>query len=324
MCTAAVYNTKDFYFGRTLDYESSYGERVTITPRNYPFVFCRTRVVKAHYAMIGMAHIAEDYPLYYDAVNEKGLGMAGLNFVGNADYRKNAPEKDNVAPFEFIPWILSQCASVKEARALIANMNMEERAFSKKLPIAQLHWIIAGRDGAITVESVKEGIKIYDNPVGILTNNPPFDEQMLQLNNYMRLSNKPPKNCFSQKLDLRAYSRGMGALGLPGDLSSQSRFVRAAFVKMNSVSGDSETESVSQFFHILGSVDQQRGCCDIGNGCYEVTIYTSCCNASRGVYYYTSYDNHQITAVDMNKENLNAKRLISYPLITAEQIRMQN
>ena len=140
----------------------------------------------------------------------------------------------------------------------------------------------------------------------------------------MHLSPKSPANSFSDKLPLCTYSRGMGAMGLPGDLSSQSRFVRAAFVKMNSVSGDSESESVSQFFHILGSVDQQRGCCDVGEGKFEITIYTSCCNADKGIYYYTAYENHQITAVDMKKENLDGDTLSRYPLISREQINMQN
>ncbi|MGM9635453.1 MAG: linear amide C-N hydrolase, partial [Candidatus Avispirillum sp.] len=180
------------------------------------------------------------------------------------------------------------------------------------------------KNGAITVESVKEGIKIYDNPVGVLTNNPPFDEQMFNLNNYMHLSPKSPENTFAPSLGLRTYSRGMGALGLPGDLSSQSRFVRVAFTKMNSVSGSSESESVSQFFHILGSVDQQRGCCDVGEGKYEITIYTSCCNADKGIYYYTTYENHQITGVDMHRENLDGVELIRYPLLSGESIKMQN
>lgn len=324
MCTAATYKTKDFYFGRTLDYEFSYGDEVTITPRNYSFSFRSMGIMKTHYAMIGMAYVAGDYPLYYDAVNEKGLCIAGLNFVGNAVYKEKMQDKNNVAQFEFIPWILGQCDSVKEAKALLENVNLINTPFSNDLPLAQLHWLIADRDEAITVESVKEGIRVYQNPVGVLTNNPPFDEQMFQLNNYMHLSPKAPQNHFSKLLPLQTYSRGMGALGLPGDLSSQSRFVRAAFVKMNSVSGDSENESISQFFHILGSVDQQRGCCDVGEGKFEITIYTSCCNTDKGIYYYTTYDNHQISAVNMHRENLNGVHLIHYPLIHGEQIKMQN
>lgn len=324
MCTAATYKTKDFYFGRTLDYEFSYGDEVAIIPRNFQFNFLKERSISSHYAMIGMAHVEEDYPLYYDAVNEKGLGMAGLNFVDNADYKEYDDCVDNITQFEFIPWILCQCANVKEARILVEKMNLLNVAFSDELPVAHLHWIISDREESITVESVKEGIKIYDNPVGILTNNPPFDMQMFSLNNYMSLSVKPSENNFSKKLNLKQYSRGMGAMGLPGDLSSQSRFIRAAFVKMNSICSDDEKESVSQFFHILNSVEQQRGCCDLGDGKYEITIYTSCCNADKGIYYYTTYDNHQITAVDMNKENLDGNKLIRYSLIKEEQIRMQN
>lgn len=324
MCTAATYKTKDFYFGRTLDYEFSYGDEVVITPRNYEFVFRKKGTMKNHFAMIGMAHVAGDYPLYYEAMNEKGLGMAGLNFVGNAVYQPEAEGKDNVAPFEFIPWILGQCATLKEARQKLEKINLINTPFSEQLPLAQLHWILADENEAITVEATESGLHIYDNPLGVLTNNPPFEQQMFQLNNYMNLSTKDPKNCFCDKISLDKYSRGMGAIGLPGDLSSASRFVRVAFVKANSISEDTEEESVNQFFHILGSVDQQRGCCDVGDEKYEITIYTCCCNAQKGIYYYTTYGNHQITAVDMHKENLDADLIVRYPLVTGENIMRQN
>lgn len=324
MCTAATYNNEDFYFGRTLDHDCSYCEEVTVTPRKYRLDFRNSDSVSSHFAIIGMAYVLNGYPLYYDAENEKGLAMAGLNFVGNAHYSEVCDNKKNVAQFELIPYILCQCESVSQARKLIKKINITSTPFSAELPAAELHWIIADRDEAITVEAVKDGIKVYENPVGILTNNPPFPEQIFNLNNYMNLSSKEPVNRFSDKINLKAYSKGMGALGLPGDLSSQSRFVRASFVKMNSVSGKSEKESVNQFFHILGSVEQQRGCCVTDSGKYEITVYTSCCNCDKGIYYYTSYNNRQITAVDMNKENLDGTELSRYPLILDEQIKMQN
>lgn len=324
MCTAAAYKTKDFYFGRTLDYEFSYGDSIVVMPRNYPIEFSSMGRLENHYAMIGMAHTEGNYPLYYDAVNEKGLCMAGLNFVGNAFYRDKTEGKDNVAQFEFIAWILSQCDTIASAKKLLERINIDNEPFSEKLPASQLHWLIADRNGAVTVESVKEGLKVYDNPALVLTNNPPFDMQMANLNNYIGLSVKNPENAFSENIPLNCYSRGMGAMGLPGDLSSQSRFVRAAFVRANSVSGDTEAESVSQFFHILGSVDQQRGCCDVGGGKFEITLYTSCCSADKGIYYYTTYDNHQISAVDMRRENLDSKELICFAPITGEHINYQN
>ena len=292
MCTAATYKTKDFYFGRTLDYEFSYGDEVVITPRNYPFHFRHIDAIESHYAMIGMAHVVDNDPLYYDAFNECGLAMAGLNFVGNAAYYDIEEGKDNIAQFEFIPWILGTCANLEEAKTTLIHMNLTNTPYSEQFPLAQLHWIIADQSGAITVEAMEDGMHIYENNVGVLTNNPPFNIQMFLLNQYM-------------------------------NLSSSSRFAKVAFTKLHSVSGDSENESVNQFFHILGSVDQQRGCCDV-NGKYEITLYTSCCNTQKGIYYYTTYDNHQISAVDMTKEDLNTKNLICYEVITGEHIQMQN
>lgn len=324
MCTATTYKTKDFYFGRTLDYDFSYGDEVVITPRNYVFNFTNMGTLENHYAIIGMAHVLKGYPLYYDCVNEKGLCMAGLNFVGNAIYAEVVDGKDNIAVFELIPWLLGQCSTVEEVRKLLKKINIVNIPFDEGLPNASLHWIIADKNEAITLESVRDGIKIYDNPVGILTNNPPFNMQMFNLSNYMNLSSKEIENKFSDKLSFKTYCRGMGALGLPGDLSSQSRFVRASFVKMNSVSGNSEKESVSQMFHILGSVDNQRGCCVLENGKYEITTYTSCLNADKGIYYYTTYDNHQITGINMRNENLDSTSLKRYELIKDEQIKMEN
>lgn len=312
MCTAVTYKTKDHYFGRNFDLEYSYNETVTIVPRHYEFKFREMGSISDHYAMIGVAYVVDNYPLFYDATNEKGLSMAGLNFPENAVYRPCMVGQDNVSPFEFIPWILSQCKNVSEAKNLLSRINLAGINFSRELPLSPLHWIIADRDSAITVEAVKEGIKVYDNEIGVLTNNPPFEYQMFNLNNYMSLSKDKPANNFAEGLSLNYYSRGMGAMGMPGDLSSMSRFVRAAFTKLNSVSGDSEKESVSQFFHILGAVEQQRGLVKTGEGEYEITIYTSCCNTDKGIYYYKTYDNWQITAVDMYEENLDGNEFVSY------------
>ena len=324
MCTAAVYKTKDHYFGRNLDFDISYGEKIAITPRNYPFSFRKVKDLESHYAMIGMATVVGGYPLYYDATNEKGLSMAGLLFAGNAVFQPEAEGKDNVTPFEFIPWILGQCADLKETKALLEKINLVNIPFSEELPLSPLHWMISDREGSITVEAVQEGLKVYENPVQVLTNNPPFDMQMFNLSNYRNLSTDNTENLFAKGLELKTYSRGMGAMGLPGDLSSQSRFVKVAFTKMNSLSGDSESESVSQFFHILTSVEQQRGLVHMGEGKYEITIYSSCCNTDKGIYYYTTYENSQITGVDMHRENLDGDSVVTYPLITGQQIRMQN
>lgn len=323
MCTAANYTATDHYFGRNLDLEYSFNETVTVTPRNYVFTFRQVDALRSHHALIGISTNVDGYPLYYDATNEKGLSMAGLNFPENADYKPEDPNKINITPFEFIPWVLGQYGTVAEVKEALKVINLVNISFSKEYPLSPLHWIISDREESITVESVKEGLHVYDNPVGVLTNNPTFDKQLFNLNNYMALSIDPPKNNFAPDLELGTYSRGMGAIGLPGDLSSSSRFVKAVFTKMNSVSGNSESEAISQFFHILGSAAQQRGCVRLGDK-YEITIYSSCCNTDKGIYYYTTYENSQISGVDMHKENLDSEEIISYSLVEGQQIKMQN
>lgn len=324
MCTAATYATNDFYFGRNLDLHMSYQESVTVTPRCYPFVFRNGTRMESHYAMIGMATVADGYPLYYEATNEKGLSLAGLNFPGNAVYYPKDETKDNIAPFELIPWLLGQCATVSEAEKKIQRLNLWNTPFSAEFPLSPLHWILADRNRCLVLESMADGLKVYENHIGILTNNPPFDFHMYNLANYMNVTPDIPANRFSDKISLTPYSLGMGGIGLPGDLSSASRFVKAAFTKLNSRSGNTESESISQFFHILGSVAQQNGLTAVEGGHFEYTIYSSCCNTEKGIYYYTTYENSQITAVDMHREDLNATAVISYPLITGQQIRFQN
>lgn len=324
MCTAISFHPHDHYFGRTLDLEYGYQEQVTITPRNFPLPFRTKPALEQHYSIIGMAYVAENYPLYYDAVNEKGLGMAGLNFPGYAHYPEPTHDRDNISPFEFIPWILGQCATLEEARTLLARIRLVNIPFSSALPLSPLHWIIADTTGAITVESTQDGLSVYENPIGVMTNNPPFPFHMTNLANYMALSPDTPENRFSQNLTLQPYSRGMGAMGLPGDLSSASRFVRAAFTKENSRCGSSEEEQVRQFFHILGAVSMARGCLHIGGGNYEITRYTSCCNTRQGIYYYTTYENSRITAVDLHQEDLDGSALVSYPLSEEDHFLLQN
>ena len=251
MCTAITYQPRELYMGRSLDYEASYGEEIVMLPRRFPLRFRHGGGSEQGYAILGTAHVADGYPLYYDAVNEKGLGIAGLNFVGNAHYAAPQDGRQNVAQFEFIPWLLRQCATLAEARQLLQAVNLTGTPFSAHFPAAQLHWLLADTTGALTLEPTAAGLQIYENPVGVLTNNPPFPQQLFALNNYMHLSPRQPENTFAPDVPLQAYSRGMGALGLPGDLSSGSRFVRAAFTKLHSVCGESEADCVGQFFHIM-------------------------------------------------------------------------
>ena len=315
MCTAVSFKTKDSYFGRNLDLEKSYNECVAITPRNYRLPMRTLPALEHHYAMIGIATVVEEYPLYFEATNETGLSMAGLNFPDNADYKAYDESKENVTPFEFIPYVLGKCKDVAQAKNLLGGINLVKINFSDDLPLSPLHWIISDRDKSIVVESVKEGLKIYDNPYGVLTNNPTFDYHLMNINNYMGLHEDFAENRLSPKRKFSNYSLGMGAIGLPGDYSSASRFVRAVFIKEKSPSFESETESVSQFFHILSGVAMPKGCVMTKDGEFEYTRYSSCCNADRGIYYYTTYDNSTVTAVDMHRYDLDGKSVFRTELV---------
>lgn len=323
MCTSLSFLTKDHYFGRTLDLECSYDEKVIITPKKYNLQFRLSKELNNHYAIIGIGTVVDNYPLYYDATNEKGLSIAGLNFPVSAKYSEIVKDKNNIGVFELIPWILGNCASVDEARELLTETNIVSMDFNEKYKTAELHWMISDKDYSIVLECVNDGMKIYYNPVHILTNNPEFPMQVFNLNNYMNVTREEPETRFAGGFDLNKYSRGMGGIGLPGDLSSMSRFVRGSFTRLNSVCGETEGESISQFFHILDSVSQTNGCVRVGDT-FEKTVYASCCNTDKGIYYYKTYNNSQLSAVKLYDENLDDNNLITYHLINEQQINYQN
>ena len=324
MCTCISLKTRDCYFGRNLDLESRFGEKVVITPRNYEFKLKRGETFKTKYAMIGMATVVESYPLYAEASNEKGLSMAGLYFPDYAYYKNEEEGKINITPFELIPWALGNFETIEELKPVLENVNLINISFSDKLPLTALHWMISDKKDCIVLEQTKEGLKIYSNPVGVLTNNPPFSYHLTNLNNYLNLTPNFAENRFSNKIELDAYGNGMGALGLPGDNSPSSRFIRAAFNKLNSACDSDEKGSVSQFFHILDSVSMVRGTTITKNKNYDITNYSCCINITKGIYYYKTYDNHQITAIRMNENNMNSKKLDIYELIEKEQINYIN
>lgn len=306
MCTAV---SSEKFFGRNLDYEHGFNEKVIITPRRFPF-----RFGKESLAIIGIGIEAGGYPLYFDAMNEKGVGAAGLNFPDNAHYFEKDENKTCIPSFEVIPFILSQVASVKEAKELLHDAVITNTPFTENLSPSPLHWLISDKKDSLVIESTKEGLTLYDNPVGILANSPPFPHHLSFLRYYLNLTSGAAENRFSKKLDLKPYSRGMGGIGLPGDLSSPSRFVRGAFMKENS-----KRDTLSQFFHLLSSVEQIEGAAEVKNGEFEMTLYSSAYSREDLTLYYTTYENRRITAVPL--KNTDGESLISYNMEKEEDIK---
>lgn len=324
MCTCIDFKTKDNYFGRNLDLEYRFGEKVVITPRGYGFMLKNGEAIKTKYAMMGMATVMDDYPLYAEAANEKGLSAAGLYFPGNACFFEQAGEKLNLTPYELIPYFLGLFSTVAEVKALLPRLNITNIPFAEALPLTDLHWMISDGSECVVVEQMRGGLRFYDNPVGVLTNNPPFDYHLTNLNNYIHLTPGYQTNEFSDKINLTQYGQGMGAIGLPGDASPASRFVRAAFNKLNSVCDDGEEASITQFFHVLDSVAMVRGATVTKDRKNDITTYSCCMNTSKGIYYYKTYANNQITAIKMTEKEKTKASLSVYELIETQQIKYEN
>ncbi len=317
MCTALSFYAAHHYFGRNLDLEYRYNEAAVITPRHFPLFESRE-----HYAILGTATIMDSYPLYYDAMNEHGLCVAALNFTHSAVYHKKLKEKINVPHFDVILKILCECKNTKEAKGLCENLNITDEPFDASLPISKLHWMVADRYASFVIEPREGGLRIYENPVGVLTNEPPFEFHLQSLKKYINLSPAPKDKTLWGSLDIEADSRVMGAVGLPGDSSSESRFVRAAFNLLHSYHPTDENESITQFFHLLGSVEVVAGTVRLAGG-NDRTQYSSCYDTDCLTYYYRTY-NSAIHALRMRERDMEASRLISYPLLFSEEFSFIN
>ena len=314
MCTVFAFSCKNTFFGRNMDIEYRFGECITITPRKYRFQTKRSGEFFTKYAMIGMASVVSDFPLYAEAVNEKGVFIAGLNFPSNAVYLSSVSGKKNaITPFELIPYLLGACADLKDVEEMLADMEIIDVPFSENLPNAPLHWFIGDSSDCLTLECTAEGMKLYKNPYGVLTNNPPFPFHCENIRQFMNLSSCPPENNLSKNLKITPFAAGMGAMGLPGDFSSASRFVKTFFCKENSKCSEDIYSAVSQVFHILDSVAMVKGTVITDEGKDDLTLYSCCVDADQGVYYYKSYTNNQITKISMTEERKQSKVLKIFP-----------
>lgn len=321
MCTSILLNGKNPIFGRNMDLYYQIELSVVIMPRNHEIKFRSAGDMKSHYAMIGMGMVKDDYPLFYEAVNEYGLGCAGLDFPGNAYYTDVMdPEKKNISPFELIPFILSSCKSVAEAVALLEKTHITALDFSPDMPLSPMHWHIADSSGSFVFEVTKRGQIIYDNPIGVMTNNPSFDFHLSNLSQYMNLTAENPLSSFLEK-GIRPFSFGQGAFGLPGDFSSASRFIKAAFLVSNS---DFEENDISQFFHILDSVAMVKGSVLTPDGNYDMTVYSCGVDLKKGIYYYKTFGNSRIQALSMKNVPLDGRELCVFSVDNVQNVQFVN
>ena len=333
MCTAIGWQGRHFMFGRNLDLEYGFHERVTQVARGSLLRFAAMPPARTAYAMLGMAAEEGGFPLFAEAVNECGLCAAGLYFPHSArmraagDMRKGeraAEEKAAaaediqgaegaaaeraaaagraVAPHEMVAALLARCADTRQARAFLQGAEVVSIPY-KNYPVPALHWLVADRYGCFVAEPAEGGLRLYDDPAGVLANEPPFPFQLHNLHAYRHLTAAEPACGFG--MPLKALYHGTGGVGLPGDATSPSRFVRAAFYRANSRPfaeagegegrGEGEDEAdvaeqdAAQMFHMLSAVEMVKGgvLTEEGRPCY--TRYACCIDADAGVYYLKRY-----------------------------------
>lgn len=304
MCTALGFKT-DFgcFFGRNMDLSYSFNQSPIYLNKGFCYINpVSDEKVALKRSIFGMGTIIDGHPAFAEGMNSDGLGCAGLNFSRYAYYENSAVEgKTNLAPYDFILYVLSDFSSVADVKNSISTVELVSVPINKDTPIATLHWMICDKTGAsIVVEKTKSGLTCYDNPVGVMTNDPTFDWHLTNLNEYMKISPFDCELTVWNGLKLKGLGVGNGTLGLPGDFESVSRFVRAAFLRSNLPIMESEGEAISAFFHILDNLAMPKGSVIVEGNRESYTLYSSCMNLDKGIYYFKTYNNNRISAINMN------------------------
>lgn len=289
MCTALSIKSENnkYFFGRNMDLDYDFNQSVITVPKN-----------GEKRAVIGMGTIIDGHIVFADAMNESGLAVAGLNFTGYAHFEKSG----NVPSYDFITWVLYNFDSVEDVSKKIKDVVITDKTINEKTPAPALHWIITDKTGeTITVEKTKDSFKVYKNPVYVLTNNPDFEWHLTNLNEYLHLNPKPGEKSLWCENKLVPLGAGSGTLGMPGDFSSVSRFVRIAYLRAN-LPHIKECEAVHQLFNMLDYVKMVKGGIITESGKWDITRYSSCMDLENAVYYYKTYNNSRINAVKLKEE----------------------
>lgn len=316
MCTGVRFSDSKghMYFGRNLDWTEDYGEAIVVTPRKakVPAPFLGT--IEPKYACIGMAIVVDDMPCYFDAGNEAGLGVAGLNFPGYAQFAEApAAGRVNVAAFEFPLYIAANYATVAEVRAALPDITIVAKAPDPNLGVSQLHWLVGDAKESIVIECQADGMHVYDNDVDVLTNQPPYPWHHENLRNYLTLTPEFPEPVTWTRDKLQAFSSAAGMVGFPGGYDPASRFVRAAFLNAHYPDEEGETANVTRLFRTLGGAAMCKGGGKQGDGRFEYTLYTGGYSAASQTYYFSTYDDPAYQSASLKDYDLDGTALIAVP-----------
>jgi len=324
-CTSFLLNTSDggVVYGRTMEFAFHLDSEAIVTPRLFAFTATGPGgkpglAWKAKYGAVGLN--AYGGPVFTDGMNEKGLAGGILYFpdyVGYADPAKTDAAKA-LAPWEFLTWVLTNFATVAEVKAAVPSVSIIDIIQPGANIVPPFHYSVHDATGAsIVIEPINGTLKVYDNPFGVLTNSPPFDWHLTNLRNYVKISpvNAPPVVIAGQTL--ASFGQGSGLLGIPGDPTPPSRFIRALGYTMSAKRVPSGEASVRLAEHILNNFDIPLGFIrpDAANpGPLEFTQWSTIAEMTTKHYYVKTYEDQVLRGIDLMSFDLNAKTIVSAPL----------
>src|SRR6266571_3306875 len=283
---------------------------------------------RAKYASVGLNGVG--LPVLFDGVNEKGLAAGTFYFPTSAGYMPYTATDagKTIAQWEVGSWLLENFASVEEVKSNIGNIVVPAVVFGGWGFAPEAHYIVQDASGkTIVIEYVGGKLNVHDNPLGVVTNSPAFDWHMTNLRNYLNFSmtNAPPVQLGSVKL--LPTGQGSGMLGLPGDFTPPSRFVRAVAFSQSVFKPRTGEDTIVEAFHVLNQFDIPKGAArehekdEHGNILADYTIWTSAIDLKTKRLYFRTYESSQIRMVDLMKMNLDAKDVVKISTSGGEVIK---
>ena len=328
MCTAITLKTSENHHlvGRNFDIHPMNDLSVALVPREFEYVNRVTNEeMKTKYAVLGMGLFYENHILFCDGVNEKGLSCLMLQLSKFSTWsHKIRKDKVNIAPYDVAFWVLSKFSTISELMEGLKQLNIVALPDDQTALSTEIHWLVSDTSGqSIVIERTRDKLTVYNNKVGVLANSPTFDWHLNNLDCYINVKSEQPEETKWGQQMLSPYSNGFGTIGLPGDFSSPSRFVKAAFLRNHVNVG--EGDAISECFHILDNFVVPRGVVETPKRkeCH-LTKYSACLCLETQLYYYKTSSNQQIQVIDLNKENLDAKGLKLFPYPTRLTVHDQN
>ncbi|MFD1421428.1 choloylglycine hydrolase family protein [Lactiplantibacillus songbeiensis] len=328
MCTSLTYQTTggDQFLARTMDFGFELGGRPVAMPRHHHFSSVTNQTgFDAPYSFVGTGRNLDGY-IHVDGVNEYGVSAAALYFAGQAHYAAAPVDGQiNLAPHEVLMWILGNVKSTQELGDRLANLTIVEAKAPLLNIVVPLHWIISDKSGATYVlEQQSDGMHYMKNPVGVMTNSPDFGWHLKNLSNYVQLQPEQHANRQYGDLTVNAFGPGTGALGMPGDFTSPSRFVRTVFMREHTEAVATTSAAVNALSHMLNSVEIPKGVKIKADGSVDYTQYRSYMSMSEPAFYMQPYNDQTITRVALTPELMTAAQPTEFTLATAQQFNNVN